>query len=100
MRDAVWLLKIDETQLFNPSYILEDDSLALRILVRERMWISDKIASLKRKVTSLCWRVGIWIKNLSSILRSRERKRILLGILNGGGVDMSTMSYPRLLRLS
>ena len=84
-RDAVWLLRIGETKLFNPSYIPEDDFLALRILVRERMWLSDKIADLKRKVTSLCWRLGIRIKNLSSILRSRKRRRILLDILNGKG---------------
>ena len=64
------------------------------------MWLSDKIAGLKRKVASPCWRLGIRIKNLLSILQSGKRRRILLDILNGKGVDVGSMSYLGLLRLS
>ena len=82
-KDAIWLLKIGETRLFRASYIPERGILALRILIRERTWLTDKIADFKRKVTSLCWRLGIRIQNLASILRSKKRRQVLLNVLDG-----------------
>ena len=35
-KDAIWLLKVGESQLFQHSYIPDDDMLALRALVRAR----------------------------------------------------------------
>ena len=82
-KDAIWLLKIGESQLFSSSYIPDDDMLALRMLVRARFKLVDRIADYKRMVRSQLWNLGMIVSNIASVLKSREKRRRLKAIIDG-----------------
>ena len=101
-RDAVWLLKVGESQLFPHSYVPEEDMLALRTLLRARFKLVDTIADYKRRVRGQLWALGVTINNISNILRSRKKRKIFKAIIEGkhidGAEDLSIAMRPVLKR--
>jgi len=81
-RDAAWLLKVGESGLFDPSYVPDDNILALRKLVRARFKMVDQIADCKRRINSLLWQLGIKLK--ASILKNKRRRDQFKKLLEGG----------------
>ena len=89
-RDAIWLLKLGESNLFSGSYIPDDEMLALRFLVREHFRLADRVGDFKRKLHSLLWRLGLYARDIVKNLRSKRKRRLLLAILRGQ-VDTSKL---------
>ena len=89
-RDAIWLLKLGESNLFSGSYIPDDEMLALRFLVREHFRLADRVGDFKRKLHSLLWRLGLYARDIVKNLRSKRKRRLLLAILHGQ-VDTSKL---------
>jgi len=89
-RDAIWLLKLGESNLFSGSYIPDDEMLALRFLVREHFRLADRVGDFKRKLHSLLWRLGLYARDIVKNLRSKRKRRLLLAILRGQ-VDTSNL---------
>jgi len=82
-RDAVWLLKIGESKLFDDSYIPDERIQILRFLTRKKTKITDRMADLKREIGSILSRLGLNIKQLSGKLRARGRLKMLLNLISG-----------------
>ncbi|MGQ4892908.1 MAG: IS110 family transposase [Candidatus Njordarchaeia archaeon] len=82
-RDAVWLLKIGESKLFDDSYIPDERVQILRFLIRKKTKITDRMADLKREIGSILSRLGLNIKQLSGKLKARGRLKTLLSLIGG-----------------
>ncbi len=82
-RDAVWLLKIGESKLFEDSYIPDERIQILRFLTRKKTKITDRMADLKREIGSILSRLGLNIKQLSGKLKAKDRLKMLLSLVDG-----------------
>ncbi len=94
-RDAIWLLKIGESRLFNDSYIPNEEMQLLRFLTRKKTKIAKRMADIKREISSILNRLGLNIRQLGNKLMAKNRIKTLTDLTRGklelGNVEDDTI---------